>query len=39
MLGVGTTTMIGVILGFKVMRDPMFYTNYINPIILYIKER
>lgn len=39
MLGVTTTTMIGVIFGLKIMRDPMFYTNYINPIIIYIKER
>jgi hypothetical protein len=39
MLGVATTTMIGVIFGFKIMRDPMFYTNYINPLVSYIKER
>jgi hypothetical protein len=39
MLGVTTTTMIGVIFGLKIMRDPMFYTNYINPFVSYIKER
>jgi hypothetical protein len=39
MLGVTTTTMIGVIFGFKIMRDPMFYIKHIHPIIIYIKER